>query len=85
MTSCRGRVEHSRHLPWRPLPPRAAPDRQESERRDKMRGAAIAARLAVYRYDRQDGKPNKTAELTFGTSQRTAARWVAQARERGLL
>jgi hypothetical protein len=64
--------------------PRRAPDPQESDRRDEMRGAAKAARLAVYRDDRETGKPTKAVELASGTSQRTAARWVAQSRERGL-
>lgn len=65
--------------------PQRPPDPQERGRRGEMRGAARGARLAVYRDNRETGKPSEAVELAFGTSQRTAARWVAQVRERGLL
>lgn len=39
----------------------------------------------VYAAHAEAGAPTKAVRLTFGTSERTAARWVARAREEGLL
>ena len=74
-----GEARHPLVRPRRPLYP------QESKRRDEMRSAGKAARLAVHRDNREKGKPTKAVELAFGAYQWTAARWGAQARERGLL
>lgn len=53
--------------------------------RRKVTGGFLAEVADVYRDNQETGKPTRAVEIAFGTSHRTAARWVSLARERGLL
>jgi hypothetical protein len=64
---------------------RAVRAMQRGGRRRKMNPQHLARVADIYLSHREDGTPTQAVQLAFGTSYRSAARCVQQAREQGLL